>query len=77
MFQYNKLNRMFNLNGAINIKLQSCIFKYSKFQLIRMFDLFNHQNSIIIANTSFYEITTDIYLIHVSQSMLNLEGPVK
>ena len=76
IFQYNELNRIFNLNGAINIKLQSCIFKYSQFQLIRRFNSFNHQNSIIIANTSFYEITTDIYLIHVSQLMLNLEGPV-
>ena len=75
VFKYNIIGRLFTVIGYFNMKLQSCMFKYNHFQVIRNIDSSN-QNSIVITNTTFYAIMTNSYLIHISGSLLHLEGPV-
>ena len=74
-FRYNKLGRLFTMYGCFDIKLESCIFKYSHFQVIKTTDSPN-QNSVVIKNSSFYGITTNSLLMDIYSSFLHLEGPV-
>ena len=74
-FRYNKLGRLFTIYGYFDIKIESCVFKYNHFQVIKKTDSSN-QNSVVIKNTSFYGITTNSLLIHIYSSLLHLEGPV-
>ena len=77
IFRYNKLYRLFSFHGTLSLKLTNCIFKYNQFEVIRMTDSpYSHRNSIIIANTSFYAIKSKFSLIHISSTLLDLEGPV-
>ena len=78
IFRYNKLIRLFTVYGILNMKLKSCIFKCNHFEVIRMSpsDSKYYRNSIIIANTSFYEITSTSFLIYISGASLHLQGPV-
>ena len=71
-FRFNSLTRsiLFNIRGQLNMKLQSCIFKYSQFQVIKVTN-----STIIITNTSFYSITC-YFLIQIINTSLYLEGPV-
>ena len=75
VFRYNKIGRLFGAYGHLNIKLESCIFKFSHFQVLQMIDS-SKRNSMVITNTTFYAIKTNSYFIHISNSLINLEGPV-
>ena len=76
VFKNNKFHRVFTVRGNVNMRLESCIFKYSQFQVIEMTDSAN-QNYVKITNTSFYAITSNnSSLIYISNTLLHLEGPV-
>ena len=74
IFRYNELGRLFTVHGEIDMKLERCNFMYSNFQVIRMTKS-SYQNSMIITNTSFYSITSDYDMMHISQE-LYLDGAV-
>ena len=74
-FKNNKFHRLFTVYGDLNIRLQSCIFKYNQFQVVKMTDS-SYQNYMVIKNTSFYAITSNSTLIYISNALLHLEGPV-
>ena len=71
-FRHNSLTRstLFNIMGQLNMKLQSCIFRYNQFQVIKATN-----STIIITNTSFHSITC-YNLITILNTSLYLEGPV-
>ena len=73
VFRYNKFDRLLTVYGKVNIKLAGCIFKYNQLELelIKMIE-----SSMIIVNTSFYVITSNSDLIHISNVFLHLNGPV-
>ena len=75
VFRNNKFHRVFTVYGNLNIRLDSCIFKYNQFKVIKMTDTSN-QNYMAITNTSFYAITSNSSLIFISNALLHLEGPV-
>ena len=80
VFRNNTFYRLFTVYGNVNIRLESCIFKYNQFQsqIIKMSHSLN-QNYMSIKNTSFYAITlsSNSSLIYISGSaLLHLEGPV-
>ena len=77
VFRNNTLNRLFTVHGSVNVRLDSCIFKYNQFQsqAIKMIDSSYH-NYMAITNTSFYAITSNSSLIYMSSGLLHLEGPV-
>ena len=75
VFRNNTLYRLFTVYGNVNVRLDSCIFKYNQFQLIKMVDSSSH-NYMEITNTSFYAITTNKSLIYISNTLLYLEDPV-
>ena len=68
-FRFNSLTRsiLFNIRGQLNMKLQSCIFKCSQFQVIKVTN-----STTIITNTSI----TCYILIQIFNTSLYLEGPV-
>ena len=74
MFRSIKIGRLFTVYGDIDMKFERCNFMYSNFQVIRMIDS-SYQNPLVITNTSFHSITSDSYLIYISQK-LYLGGPV-
>ena len=43
-FKNNKFHRVFTVYGDLNIRLESCVFKYNQFQVIKMTDLALHGN---------------------------------
>ena len=75
IFLHSKMRRMFTAYRDLSIKLESCIFKYNQFQVIRMIDV-SHQSSMIITNTSFYATASNFSLLELSSALLHLEGPV-
>ena len=75
IFRNNTLYRLFTIFGNVNMRLESCIFKYNQFQVIKMIDSLN-QNYVEIKNTSFYAIISNFSLIYMSNALLYLDGPV-
>ena len=74
VFKNNTFHTLFVVYGNVNVRLESCIFKYNQFQVIKMTDSL-YQNYMVITNTSFYAIKSDSSLLYIS-SALHLEGPV-
>ena len=77
VFRYNTYDTLFTVHGEVNIKLAGCIFRYNQLQseMIKMTESL-HQNLMTIINTSFYAITSNSDLIHISNVVLHLDGPV-
>ena len=77
VFKYNKFDTLLTVYGEVNIKLVGCVFRYNQlqFELIRMIES-SHQNSMVVVNTSFYAITSNYNLMHISNVLLHLKGPV-
>ena len=77
VFKNNTFHRLFTMYGYVNMKLESCILKYSQFNdLVIKMTHSSNQNYISIKNTSFYAITSNSSLIYISNAFLHLEGPV-